>query len=206
MRFSTATVVVLSLIALSAPISATQIRQINLEEMTARADRIVVAVCESVEADTQAGVGAVTRVTLRVDRVLKGEARPRITLKLFGDGSSPDGRVRIVGMPRFQEGEELLLFLYPESAAGFTSPVGFGQGKFVKQRDREGRAVLRNALGNRGLLEQLSEEGAHRLAPWITPGGREVEASLGLETLEDMVESLRGSRAEPARAGARVPR
>ena len=38
-------------------------------------------------------------------------------------------------------GEESLLFLYPESALGFTAPVGLGQGKFLV-RPSEGRDNL----------------------------------------------------------------
>ena len=62
-------------------------------------------------------------------------------------------------VPAYRPGEELLLFVHPESALGFSSPVGLGQGCFrIHQHD--GRPVAENDVGNRNLGDALASAGA----------------------------------------------
>jgi hypothetical protein len=71
----------------------------------------------------------VTRVTLAVERTFKGGAGAssrRFTFRQIGGLT----RFRILDLPGYRVGEELVLFLYPESAYGLTSPVGGMAGKF----------------------------------------------------------------------------
>jgi hypothetical protein len=56
----------------------------------------------------------------------------------------------------YQVGQELVLFLYPESQYGLTSPVGAGQGRFRVLRDASGGALIVNEAGNRGLFENVA--------------------------------------------------
>jgi len=72
---------------------------------------------------------------------------------------NPQGNItqRRTASSEYAIGRELILFLYPSSKAGFTSPVGAGQGKFRVQRAPDGRRTAVNALGNHGLFRGLSE-------------------------------------------------
>jgi hypothetical protein len=74
-----------------------------------------------------------TLVTLRVDRYLKGDLGPEVTLLVPG-GTLGRYRSIVVGAPRFTEGEEVVLFL---SARGPSIPyvLRLGQGVFRVVRE-----------------------------------------------------------------------
>ena len=139
-------------------LKASQIRSLNLAEMTERAERIFSGRCVDVrvELDPQLGVN-VTHVTFAAEHGAKGDVRGSVTIKMLGD---PDG---VAGLPVFHEGEEVVLFLYGESASGLTSPVGFGQGKFAVRQDKQGQRVAVNAFANENLFRGLSTEARQRV-------------------------------------------
>ena len=86
-----------------------------------------------VERDTQTGL-IVTYTTFQVQDVLKGQVAPVHTIKQIGGrlpGAAGSIEVRrIEGVPQFEVGQSYVVFLYGVSSAGFSSPVGLGQGKF----------------------------------------------------------------------------
>lgn len=137
---------------------ASRMRPVNLEEMVRLSGRIVQGRCVEVRVEQDARAGAVTVVTLQVDRTVKGKADRKIEIRLTG-GLGPGGRPEVVGMPRFLVGEEVILFLHRESRLGLTSPVGLGQGKFVLRPDGRGGRAAVNEFGNRALFRGLSGEG-----------------------------------------------
>ena len=65
--------------------------------------------------------------------------RVRVTDAVRGIETGPALWKQYDGSPACREGESLVWFLYPESAIGFTSPVGLGQGRFFIETDAEGR-------------------------------------------------------------------
>lgn len=138
---------------------ASRVRPVNLEELTRRADRIFHGRCVEVRPALDPDLGlTVTYVTFVPQRAIKGSFRGgRLTIKLLGDQSpaAPVGAA-IEGLPTFQVGEEVILFLHGDSRHGLTSPVGFGQGKFDVVRDKEGHRVAVNAFGNEQLLAGMS--------------------------------------------------
>lgn len=151
--------------ALFVPSEASSVRSLNLEEMTTRADRIFHGRCVQVRVGMDSRLGQkVTWVTFAPSRSVKGKIGGRITLKLLGDqrASAPPGEA-MEGIPRFDEGEEVVLFLYADSRHGLTSPVGFGQGAFRVVRDKAGKATAVNQFGNQGLLDRLSTKAEARL-------------------------------------------
>ena len=119
---------------------ATSVQRLTLDQTVQRAERIVHAtVGEMHSGRDQAGLPA-TWITLQIARTLKGAQRRQVTIKQYGVAEPlPDGSVaRIAGLPRYTVGEEVVLFLHPDSRRGFTSPVGLGQGCY-----RINRAALR---------------------------------------------------------------
>ncbi len=162
-------------------LQASQVRAVNLEDMTERAETIFAGRCVRVKSmhDPQTG-RRVTQATFEVHRAVKGEPGPTITVKLLGG---------IVGQPRFVEGEEVVLFLYGESALGLSSPVGFGQGKFSIIETKHGRTIAVNEFGNRNLMKGLSSDAQARLglAHDLWKNKRELDSG----ALLDMVEQLR---------------
>ncbi len=189
-RISFLSILLLSILAGSA--EASQIRPLNLDQMSRRADRIFAARCVSVRTEEDPRLGQpVTFVTLTVTRRAKGDAHGQVTIKLLGrqDARERD-RGEVDGLPRFAPGEELILFLYGDSSRGLTSPVGFGQGKFVIIPDKQGRRLAINAFANRFLLGGLDQHAARRLgASYARWKGR---PDIPADDLLDMVQTLLG--------------
>jgi hypothetical protein len=95
----------------------------------------------------------VAYITMAVEETLKGQANGQTqhTFMQFGGGV-----VRIHELPGYRVGEEVVLFLYPESQYGFTSPVGGSQGKFYVHADPQtGERVVTNELNNVRLFEGI---------------------------------------------------
>lgn len=170
---------------------ASRVLPINLEEMVQRADRAFHGRCVDVRVGTDKDLGqTVTWVTFVPQRAVKGQVRGRLTIKMLGNqsmtarpGESTDG------LPRFEEGEDVVLLLYKDSPAGLTSPVGFGQGKFKVVRDKSGRPVAANEFGNGRLFDGLSSKARAKL-------GSRVERWRGThavppDDLLDMMDSLK---------------
>jgi len=80
--------------------------------------------------DPQTGM-LVTMTTFRVDDVLKGDVPSSYTIKQIGGTDSTTGMTcRAHGIPTFDLGQTYVVFLPRPSAAGFSSPIGLGQGRF----------------------------------------------------------------------------
>jgi len=142
------------------PAAASQVRPVNLEQMTERAVLIFAGRCLETGVVHDAALGReVTVATFEVERAVKGDPGKTVTVRMavFDDVSGTPGR------PQFETGAEVVLFLYGESRLGLTSPVGLGQGRFDVVTDKAGRRLALNALANRNLLRDLTPEGKARL-------------------------------------------
>lgn len=171
-------------------IQASRVRPLNIEEMSGRATRVFSGRCLDVRVERDPALGqVVTHVTLAVTRAAKGDLRGRLTIRLLGDQDlDGDWSQGTDGLPRFRRGEEVVLFLYGDSASGLTSPVGFGQGKFGVVEDDKGGKVAVNGFGNAGLMRGLTPEAQRRIGRAEPPGrGRPVFSP---DELLDMVERL----------------
>jgi hypothetical protein len=126
------------------PAPATVVLRLPLARIASEAGRIVHGTVVDVRSGRDdAGLPA-TWITLDVARTVKGPAARRLTLKQLGVAEPlPDGTAgRIAGLPHYAIGDEVVLFLHPESRRGFTSPVGLGQGTYRVSR-ATGRAEVR---------------------------------------------------------------
>jgi len=176
-----AVVLAWALVLAAPPALATQVRPLNLEEMTDRAARIFYGRCIFAEAVHDPVLGAdVTVLTFAVIRAVKGDSGGRVTVRMLRTDDS--------GLPRFRPGEEVVIFLYGESRLGLSSPVGLDQGKFSVSVDKLGRRIAVNSLGNRTLFRGLSSHAAERLGPAVQRW--QDRNSILAETLLDLVESL----------------
>ena len=174
------------------PAAATQVRSLSLEQLTNKAGRIVAGRCTRVEVIHDSATGRpITAVTITIDRTLKGRQEGVITFRMTG----PSRGARTAGLPAFSPGEEVVLFLYPESRSGHTSPVGLGQGKFVVQHGKDGGKIARNLHGNRRLFLGLSAGAGARIEPLRR--GRATDGPLHRETLLEMIQGLVAAGAGP---------
>ena len=123
----------------------------NLEQMVAAADRIFVGTLIDATQDYVTAAGGdlpVTVYTFEVDEVLSGSIGDTLTIRQIGHQSDPFGQ----GMPRYEVGKTVMLFLHADSQYGLTSPVGLDQGTFQVKMDGPVKVSVSNARRNRGLL------------------------------------------------------
>lgn len=155
-------VVAACLVLLAAPLASTTLLQLDLADLTQRADKIFRGtVVDVIPGTTFAGGGELPTTTyrLRVDESLKGGVTAEkngvamIEIEMVGSikGSTIPGRFDVFAdVPRLQMGGDYLLFTTPESAIGLSTTVGLGQGAFsVFPQNHQDMAV--NAFNNAGL-------------------------------------------------------
>lgn len=193
--------------------NATTTRALNLEQLSAHAGRIFSGRVVDVREERDPALGlTVSRITFQVTRASKGTSPGRLTITTLpaqgsegavADGSPDDDAdssprrrgTGIRGMPSFRVGEEVVLFLYGDSSAGLTSPVGLGQGKLPIVEDKHGRRLALSAGPPGRLLEGLSPRAASRLGTdlerWRKSG------AIPPDQLLDMVEALIAPAAGP---------
>jgi hypothetical protein len=175
---------------------ATTVLRVDLPALTAGADRIFVGRVVAVRSGRDHRHLPATWTTFAVDEALKGEPGARLTIKQIGV-SAPlaDGSLyRIPALPTYRAGDEVLLFLHPDSAAGFTSPVGLGQGRFRIRRDGD-RATAENDAGNRDVETAASPAGPPTLgtpsaARALAPSAAAASGPLPLDELLGRVRAL----------------
>jgi hypothetical protein len=124
----------------------------NLEELTERAQDIVrgTVVDARVAKHPELTNLDTVVVTLRVREALKGGARGTYTFRQY----IWDVRDRY-DAAGYRKGQDVLLLMNAPSRYGLTSPVGMQQGRFSIRRDRSGRALAMNGMGNVRLFERL---------------------------------------------------
>ena len=123
---------------------------LNLEEIIEASSLIFSGVCtnvENIESDEKSNL-PVYKYTFKVIDNIKGANKEFITFKQWQATSEEAG---------YSIGEKYILFLYPESKLGLTSPVGFLQGQFAVQT--KGflfkKEVVKNKISNKGLSRNL---------------------------------------------------
>jgi len=144
----------------TASLLASQVRLVDLEQMTQRAARIFSGRCTGTSVEFDESLGReITVATFEVRRAVKGVTGGTVTLRMLA-GAAADAPS---GVPTYRTGEDVVLFLYGESAQGLSSPVGLGQGRFRVLTDKQGRRLALNDFGNRNLLTGLRPEARARL-------------------------------------------
>lgn len=162
---------------------AISVETVNLHRMVASADRIFYGQCVEAldQVDPELGLPVVV-YRFRVESGLKGaEAGEFVEFRQL---SGAQRQMSIPGMPGYRKGQTALLFLYPDSNWGLTSPVGLLQGIFRPEVLEDGRISLRNGLGNGNLGVDLDVSAAGGTG--LTPEERRVLAGEGVLTLELM--------------------
>jgi hypothetical protein len=112
------------------------VKPMTLDEVTAESQHVMHAIVTNVVSGRdEAGVPS-TWTTLDVVETLKGTPDRTVTIKQYGVATPlADGTLtRVAGMPMYEVGEEVVLFLRGASRSGFTSPVGLGQGSYRVRR------------------------------------------------------------------------
>jgi hypothetical protein len=132
------------LLALAAafPALATSVLPVDLDQMVATASVAFEGTCTGNRTERDPATNmVVTYTTFAVHDVLKGNVGTTYEIKQIG-GELPNGmRYKVEGVPRFDPGQDYVVFLAGVSAAGFSSPIGLAQGRFVVTPATAGREV-----------------------------------------------------------------
>lgn len=124
------------------------------------------------------GTGDVYTYTgIEVTRCVAGDCPETVTLRHKG-GTVGQWTLFISGMPRFQPGQEVLLFLRPdyEGEPGYHAVLGMAQGHFLVEKNaKTGKKVAAQQLGGVGLAQ---EDGSGKIFPvdGVKPIVMEIEA------------------------------
>lgn len=124
----------------------TTVLQLDLASLSSRASRILLARCESTGNVLIDGVPC-TQVEFEILEVVKGQGDGRQTV-LFAGGELDGVRQWVAGMPTFEPGEEVVLFLSAPDSRGRSWPIGLSQGKVGVVRNAGGEAVVVRADGD----------------------------------------------------------
>ena len=145
------------------PVSGLSIREANLSEMVASANRVFYGQCLSVETRTEPATGLQVRFyRFRVLDGLKGVG-PGETVVVRQLSGAVGGPVSVPGMVQYQKGQRVLLFLHKDSRLGLTSPVGMSQGLFRATRRDDGELGFVNAVNNKNLTHNLADSAASEM-------------------------------------------
>jgi hypothetical protein len=111
-----------------------------------------------------------TSYTFIVDEPLYGADSGSVTITQYG--GEADGRSYYpAGVPRFELGEQVLVFFYPPSKIGLTSVVAKGQGKFVVgPADSLGTRLLENETHNKNLFRKMRSPDVITRPEWLREG------------------------------------
>ena len=115
-----------------AVVRASTVILMELDALVSESDSIVQGVIEGVESRWE-GDYVFTYATVRIDDPLKGDRSRTLTIRQVG-GRVGELEVRVAGMPRFEPGMALILFL-TDSGNGTFHVTGMNQGSYVVNQD-----------------------------------------------------------------------
>jgi hypothetical protein len=138
---------------------ATTLKRMSVADLSRAARAIVRARC--IENSTRWDSGEIwTFTTFDVEEIWKGSTPSRITVRLIG-GEVRNLKSTVSGVPRFDRGEELVLFL-ERTAAGDFSVVSWVQGTFRIGHERgTGSEIVTQDTAGFAVLDPVS----HRFQP-----------------------------------------
>lgn len=148
-------------ISINGPLQALMVLHNNLQSMVNGADRILLGKVLTVKEGTDPAGRSCQFITFEVSECFKGDCGKTLTIKQVHSRpfTRSDGIVvqstLFRGVPVFKEGKTGLFLLSPNSKIGFTTTVGFGQGKFDVLIDEFGQKKLVNGVGNWRLFQGM---------------------------------------------------
>src|SRR5437867_10443567 len=113
----------------AAPAGATMVERLSLEQLVERSERIVQGRCERTWSDWDAKHQSIwTHWEIQVTEPIKGGPVTKLVISEPG-GIVGDVGMLVEGVPHYEPGEEIVLFLY-KTPIGYWRSRGLGQGKY----------------------------------------------------------------------------
>ena len=132
------------------------VQALDLAQLTAQAERIVVAQVVSTKSDWDpSGRTIRTRIEIKVEEAWKGAVAPGQTIVIVQPGGSVGNvEMRVHGMPSFAPGEKAVLFLAGQTTARV---VGMSQGKRSVRWDDMARRWVAEAAEHSAVVRRDSQ-------------------------------------------------
>ena len=143
--------IALLLLSLASPLSATTVQRKSFEQLVNEADFVAVGRVLNVQAFPTADKQYVyTYVTVNELDVMKGSyGESQIVVRMDGGDVGDGRRLLIHGMPKFEYGQQVVVFL-KDNGQAICPFVGWEQGLLrVEQDQKSGESLLRTSRGNR---------------------------------------------------------
>ncbi|RME43023.1 MAG: hypothetical protein D6795_20100 [Deltaproteobacteria bacterium] len=196
MKRNVALLAALLVCTVALPVSATRVIPLSLDKITNYAGQIFIGTVVDRQTHRDEQGTPATFYTFKVEKGILGVRSGEVQVKFFGFAEAqPDGSIlSIPGMPKYEVGDKVYLFLHPASDSGFTSPVGVFQGSFPISKNAEGKEVIEGLSPHVAGLPGLSK---------LTDAERKVlqGPSVDLETFSRIVERLVRERQEATTEG-----
>lgn len=136
----------------AATASATTVVRLSLKDLAKKSDAIVLARVDDQVSRYEQNKEIYTYYTLHVLEPVKG-AKGEQTITIRQLGGIVDNIASVVpGMPRFKNGEEVVVFLTQKDATGYPWVMGLEQGKYTVIQDEKGQKRVRNELSGAQFL------------------------------------------------------
>ncbi len=134
------------------PLSATVLLKMNMEELTTSSEEIVQGKVKEITSQWNEKKTLIySEIKIEVKERIKGEKeRKEIVIRQLG-GKVGDIRLKVIGMPVFEEEEEVIIFLKKDKKQLKKFYVtGLSQGKFAVKEEKVGRKNIpvREFIGN----------------------------------------------------------
>jgi hypothetical protein len=137
---------------------------LSMDEMTEQSSAILYGRCVEVKAVWTAASPIVTENVFQVHEYYKGNLGSRVTITELGGqvGNVVDD---FPGVPRFQVGEEAVLFVWT-GPNGRHHVIGQSQGRFRVERDaKTGAMLVRQSSSGEPMIEPASHSHGGRVSP-----------------------------------------
>jgi hypothetical protein len=182
MRRTLGALLFVGLVASAAPAAASIVLAMDLPQLTAQSERVVVGeVMDVKSAWDKKHQRILSTIQIRVAEVWKGQMPSAGLITLVQPGGVADGiEMKVHGLPAFEPGERAVLFL--RGAAGQPpSLVGMGQGK---------RGMRFEPTSKQWMVDGGDRSAAVKLDPQGRPSAAPIEAPLTLDELRRRVKTL----------------
>lgn len=157
------------------PVEATTVLPLTDESLASGADMVVVGVVTSIQAAAYPiGPGIFTEIEIAVDERLDGAVAPPTVLLRIPGGSSAESTIIVPGMPYFELGEEVVVFLEtlpqafgPDAGIAFI-PHGLQQGVWREVPGGWVRGEQEGLLPVQGILPEVRPLGIDELRTLVS--------------------------------------
>lgn len=159
--------------------SATTVQKFSISDLAKKSETIAVAHVEDVYSRWDDNHKEIyTYISLKVLDGVKG-SRKNDVLTIRQIGGAAEGKISVVpGMPTFNKGEEVVVFLSPKDRAGYPWVMGLQQGKYTVSVDASGFKNVRNDV-----------DGLKTMSPM---GGVDEAKSAPTQPLASFLDGVRG--------------